>query len=231
MAFGAMAGYAHASMVPPGGFKPGMSSGSSMGHGYGYSFGSAVGDLKTENASLTEQNASLKKQVTALKRKKVIPDLVQYHEEHPKGLDPLRFEGQYMSRDEFRKILARDGLIETQPGAKHEGQHVYHIIATSNGGPDHTDNYLYALGGSFNIAVGDRFDHLNCFLAGKAKAEKAVAIAIKVANDPSLHMHIEKRGKAKQVTFRDGRHGSIQSGGQLYKMGEDLFRDMRAAAR
>ena len=115
--------------------------------------------------------------------------------------------------------------------AKHEGQHVYHIIATSNGGPDHTDNYLYALGGSFNIAVGDRFDHLNCFLAGKAKAEKAVAIAIKVANDPSLHMHIEKRGKAKQVTFRDGRHGSIQSGGQLYKMGEDLFRDMRAAAR
>jgi len=157
---------------------------------------------------------------------------VQYHEQHPKGIDALRFGGQYMSRDDFRKILARDGLIETQPGAKHEGQHVYHIIATSNGGPDHTDNYLYALGGSFNIAVGDRFDHLNCFLAGKAKAEKAVAIAIKVANDPSLHMHIEKRGKAKQVTtFRDGRHASIQSGGQLYKMGQDLFRDMRAAAR
>jgi len=48
---------------------------------------------------------------------------------------------------------------------------------------------------------------------------------------PSLHKHIEKRGKAKQVTFCDGRHKAIQSGGQLYKMGEDLFRDMRAAAR
>ena len=71
----------------------------------------------------------------------------------------------------------------------------------------HTDNYLYALGGSFNIAVGDRFDHLNCFLAGKAKAQKAVAIAIKVANDPGLSdNHIDKRGKDKPVTFLQGRH-------------------------
>ena len=77
MAFGAMVGHAHAAMVPPGGFKPGISSGSSMGHGCGYSLGSAIGNLKTENASLTEQNASLKKDVAALKRKKMIPDLVQ----------------------------------------------------------------------------------------------------------------------------------------------------------
>ena len=129
------------------------------------------------------------------------------------------------------QLLDEHGLLEKQPGAKHEGQHVYHIIAASNGGPDHTDNYLYALGGSFNIAVGDRFDHLNCFLAGKAKAEKAVTIAIKVASDPNLHQYIDKRGKAKPVTFLEGRHKSIRSGQELYKKGQDLFRDMRAAAR
>ena len=80
--------------------------------------------------------------------------------------------------------------------------------------------------------MGDRFDHLNCFLAGKAKAQKAVAIAIKVANDPGLSdNHIDKRGKDKPVTFLQGRHKSIQSGQELYAKGEALFRDMRAAAR
>ena len=108
---------------------------------------------------------------------------------------------------------------------------MFHIIAASNGGPDHTDNYLYALGGSFNIAIGDRFDHLNCFLAGKAKARKAVDIAIRVARNPALFKHIDKRGKQERMTFSMGRHKNISSGDELYKKGADLFRDMRAAAR
>ena len=232
MAFGAMVGHAHAAMVPPG-----RRNVIRQQHGPRLRLQLGQRHWQLEDGERIADGAECitkegRGSSEAQKDDTRPGAVVQYHEQHPKGIDALRFGWQYMSRDDFRKILARDGLIETQPGAKHEGQHVYHIIATSNGGPDHTDNYLYALGGSFNIAVGDRFDHLNCFLAGKAKAEKAVAIAIKVANDPSLHMHIEKRGKAKQVTtFRDGPHASIQSGGQLYKMGQDLFRDMRAAAR
>lgn len=165
-----------------------------------------------------------------------IPDIKRYHRKHPHGIDDaivhLDKEGCFESRQAFAQRLKGSGLIELQPGNTAEGQHVFHIIAASNGGPDHTDNYLYALGGTFNMAIGDRFDHLNCFLAGKAKAQKAVAIAIKVANDPGLSSkHIDKRGKDKPVTFFEGRHKSIQSGQELYKNGEALFRDMRAAAR
>lgn len=230
MALGAMAGHAMASMVPPSGFEPGMSPAESMHHGCGHSFGRAIGDLKSEVASL----------------KGKVDDLMRYHDQHPHDkhgngvndakinakLGSIASKGRFMRREEFAQLLDDNGLLEKQPGAKHEGQHVFHIIAASNGGPDHTDNYLYALGGSFNIAVGDRFDHLNCFLAGKAKAQKAVAIAIKVANDPGLSdNHIDKRGKDKPVTFLQGRHKSIQSGQELYAKGEALFRDMRAAAR
>ena len=106
---------------------------------------------------------------------------------------------------------------------------MFHIIASSNGGPDHTDNYLYALGGTFNMAIGDKFDALNCFLAGKKKAGKAVAIAMEVAKNKDLHRHIEKRGRERK-TFLQGRHSGM-SGDELYKQGQDLFRDMRTAAR
>jgi hypothetical protein len=64
-----------------------------------------------------------------------------------------------------------------------EDQDDFHIIAASNGGPDHADNYLYALGASFNRSIGNQLDAINCFLAGKAKAKKAVEISWKVALD------------------------------------------------
>ena len=55
-----------------------------------------------------------------------------------------------------------------------EGQDVFRIIAEFKGGANHPDNCLFALGSSFNRSIGNRFDHLNAFLAGKQKTQKAV---------------------------------------------------------
>lgn len=135
----------------------------------------------------------------------------------------------FETRREYSKRLEGAGLLEREPGARHEGQHVFHIISASNGGPNHRDNYLYALGGSFNMAIGDKFDHVNCYMAGKAKAEKAVAIAMKVAADPSLYKHIEDRGNGRK-TYNQGAHQGL-SADVLYKRGENIFRDLRKLAR
>ena len=43
----------------------------------------------------------------------------------------------YMKKSDYQKALIRLGVITLQPGAPDEGQHVFHIIASSNGGPDH----------------------------------------------------------------------------------------------
>ena len=234
MACGAMVGHAAASMVPPGGFAQGASPG--MPYGFGHSFGQALGKERTENASLKNQLEQLTRD-----HKEQISELERYKNEHEQGIDDSRLDlgphGVFESKEAFAKRLIRAGLLERQTDAKHEGQHVYHIISASNGGPDHTDNYLYALGGSFNIAIGDRFDHLNCFLAGKKKARKAVAISARVAREASLQKHIDKRGKQRATTFFEGRHQELVSSDEssiadrLFKRGQDLFRDMRRATR
>ena len=207
-----------------------------MPYGYGYAFGDALGKERAENMALKNQVQQLQRDY-----KNQVSDVQRYQKAHEKGIDDcilgLGANGIFESKEAFAKRLMTAGLLERQKDAKHEGQHVYHIISASNGGPDHTDNYLYALGGSFNIAIGDRFDHLNCFLAGKAKARKAVAISMKVARDSSLHKHIDKRGRQRANTFFEGRHGEFASTPEsevaetLYKRGQDLFRDMRSAAR
>ena len=56
-----------------------------------------------------------------------------------------------------------------------DGQNVFHIIANSNGGADHPDNFLYALNSTFNRSIGDRYDHFNAFLAGREQTAQAVA--------------------------------------------------------
>ena len=55
------------------------------------------------------------------------------------------------------------------------------MLPVTDGGPDHVDNYLYALGGSFNMSISNKFDCFNCYMAGLIKAEKAVAVALRVA--------------------------------------------------
>uniref|UniRef100_A0A0G4G2F8 Uncharacterized protein n=1 Tax=Chromera velia CCMP2878 TaxID=1169474 RepID=A0A0G4G2F8_9ALVE len=130
----------------------------------------------------------------------------------------------FMTRAEFARILKEANLLTTCEGAKHEGQHVYHIIATSNGGPDHVDNFLYALGGSFNIQIGDHFDHFNCFIAGKEKSRLAAKVALEVACDEKLHDKIEKRHGKNPTIFTEGRHKELcrKLGDDAEKIGDAL---------
>jgi hypothetical protein len=136
----------------------------------------------------------------------------------------------YMEIKAYRKALEERGLLEKAAGAAHEGQHVFHIIAAANGGPDHTDNYLFALGGTFNIAVGAHLDQFNCFLAGKAKAMKAVAIAERTAKDPALHKWIRTpTGKDFRI-YTEGKHKG-KTGEDLFNDGQKVFRAIRDEER
>lgn len=68
-------------------------------------------------------------------------------EEQPKATParaPVAVDG-FENRGNFRQRLLDAGLLDGASGQS--DQHVFHIIAASNGGPDHRDNYLYALGG------------------------------------------------------------------------------------
>ena len=136
----------------------------------------------------------------------------------------------YMDIKAYRKALEERGLLEKAAGAAHEGQHVFHIIAAANGGPDHTDNYLFVLGGTFNIAVGAHLDHFNCFLAGKAKAIKAVAIAEKTAKDPELHKWIRTPTGKDFRLYTEGKHKG-KTGEDLFNDGQKVFRAIRDEER
>ena len=157
-------------------------------------------------------------------------------ERHDFDLPP---EGRFMSRKEFARLLGN--LMTKKTGAPHEGQHVFHIIAAANGGPDHTHNYLYALGGSFNISIGDKLDGFNCVLAGKEKARQAVRISMEVSRNKSLWRHIDgRKNKDKPTLFTQGEHGSLYEtrpndpdavADELFKQGNDLLRSLRHARR
>jgi len=136
----------------------------------------------------------------------------------------------FMKTRQYQSLLKNAGLLELQPGAPDEGQHVFHIIAAANGGPDHVDNFLFALGGTFNMSIGDHLDNVNCFLAGKAKSRKAVMIAMKVANDPSLHSHIDKRRKSTPALYTESCH-RYKDADELFAEGQALMKAITVGAR
>ena len=142
----------------------------------------------------------------------------------------LEIEPGYMEMSAYKKKLEERGLITIAPGAPHDGQHVFHIIAAANGGPDHTDNYLYALGGTFNISIGAHLDHFNCVLAGKEKARRAVAICKKTAEDPNLHIWIRSRTGKDKPLYTESKHKG-KTGEDLFNEGLTLFRAIRDQAR
>jgi len=147
-----------------------------------------------------------------------------------RDLRKLPLASKFMTTQEYAKELKSHGLITTDPSAPHEGQHVFHIISAANGGPNHPDNYLYALGGQFNIVIGDKLDHLNCALAGLAAARKAVNISLEVAKHPEWHRHIRTSGGRPPTLFTTGRHAN-KSAEQLVKEGMDIIRKIRHDAR
>ncbi len=91
-----------------------------------------------------------------------------------------------------------------------QDQDVFHIIASANGGADHPDNYDFVRGRAWNIAIGNKFDDINCYMVGKSKCMKAVAISKVKANS---------KGKVYQGP----------SAQKLYTMGESAMRDLRMA--
>ena len=87
---------------------------------------------------LTEENKQLVQRYTALH-----PFRDSIAEAHRRRIQGGILPGGYMSTSAYGKLL-------TDYGLKDADQDVFHIIAASNGGPDHVDNYLYALNRSFN---------------------------------------------------------------------------------
>lgn len=158
-------------------------------------------------------------------------------------LEAYRSAEGFMTRSKYAAFLKDAKLLTICPGARHDGQHVFHIIANSNGGPDHVDNYLYALGGLFNIKIGDQYDHVNCFIAGAEKSRLAAKVALRVARDPGLHKKIESRpGRETPTLFTQGKHSELcrlfpnddgtEIGRKLYDKGDSEFtRALRASGR
>lgn len=86
-------------------------------------------------------------------------------------------------------------------------QDIFHIIAGANGGADHSDNYHFAQNRAFNRAIGDRYDHVNCYLVGLEKAKKAVLVSVQFSS---------YKGPSAE---------------ELYKKGEAFWRDRRSERR
>ena len=172
-----------------------------------------------------EQYLMREKEIQA-HEKEIAKKLAALKKKAPPGAESVT---GFMTCKQYQTILKRFGLIELCPGNAADGQQVFHIIAAAHGGPDHTDNYLYALGGSFNQSVGEHLDTVNCFMAGKAKARKAVAIAEKVAKDPSLHKHIRPGTKGIRL-YTEGMHKG-RTADELFAKGKSLFSAVRLANR
>ena len=102
------------------------------------------------------------------------------------------------------------------------------MLPVTDGGPDHIDNYLYALGGSFNMSISNKFDSFNCYLAGLYKAEKAVAVAQRVAANPSLHKHIPIRDQGKAAPTLFVFPAGCSSAQDMYEQGKAQWTQMRA---
>ena len=102
------------------------------------------------------------------------------------------------------------------------------MLPVTDGGPDHIDNYLYALGGSFNMSISNKFDSFNCYLAGLYKAERAVAVAQRVAANPSLHKHIPIRDQGKAAPTLFVFPAGCSSARDMYERGRAQWTQMRA---
>ena len=76
----------------------------------------------------------------------------------------------FISKARFRKLMADRGFpLEAD-------QHVCHIIAESNGGANHIDNFFVAAG-SLNQSLGNKNDAYLAEVAGREQVRKAVAVS------------------------------------------------------
>jgi len=205
-----------------------------------------IEELRADVAKTSEENRKKGADADALiVELKMLEDLHRKELATLNNLQKLTHGGKFMKKTAYAKLLNEFGLITLCPGTPWDGQHVFHIIANSNGGPDHTDNYLYALGGTFNQSLGADHDCFIANMAGKEKARKAVKIALEVAaySDDDLIKVVEKRksGDAMPVRFTEcSRHKNMIEkfpndpkglAEAMYNEGANLLRDVRNANR
>jgi len=82
-----------------------------------------------------------------------------------------------VTRAQYARMLRASGLV------LESDQDVYHIISSENGGADHPDNYHFVQNRSWNRQIGANHDHINCFMSGLIKSQKAVAISRLLGNN------------------------------------------------
>jgi hypothetical protein len=82
---------------------------------------------------------------------------------------PFRAQ-DFMSKAQYRKLRETNGF------PLNSDQHVCHIIAESNGGANHIDNY-YVAAGSLNQSLGNRNDFYLAEAAGLEQTKKAIAVS------------------------------------------------------
>lgn len=85
------------------------------------------------------------------------------------ALSPFRAQ-DFMSKAQYRKLRETNGF------PLNSDQHVCHIIAESNGGANHIDNY-YVAAGSLNQSLGNRNDFYLAEAAGLEQTKKAIAVS------------------------------------------------------
>jgi hypothetical protein len=105
-----------------------------------------------------------------------------------------------MTTEIFRARMRRAGR------PLYQDQHVCHIIASANGGIDHSDNFFVA-SDRFNLATGAGHDALVAYLAGREATEQAVALCATLG----------------------AYHGPRAD--ELMRVGEQAFREYRAQRR
>jgi hypothetical protein len=84
-----------------------------------------------------------------------------------------------MSTASYKAWLIKMGIVQS-----HDDVDVCHIIANSNGGADHPDNYIFLLSSRFNRSIGDKVDELNCYLSGEEKTVRAIKASRTHGNKP-----------------------------------------------
>jgi hypothetical protein len=115
---------------------------------------------EAERARLKKDNQELKRKVSQMKKdfKKDVNRARAIASSLSAPISPMDAQAV---RDAKRLMKQTDGFMTRQQyrtmmrslGMELEGTHVWHIIASSNGGPDHVLNYAGCLGGSMNMYV------------------------------------------------------------------------------
>uniref|UniRef100_A0A6C0AMB8 Uncharacterized protein n=1 Tax=viral metagenome TaxID=1070528 RepID=A0A6C0AMB8_9ZZZZ len=116
----------------------------------------------------------------------------------------------WMTKAQFRAMRQRAGF------PLNADQHVCHIIADSNGGANHIDNY-YVAAGSLNQSLGNRNDSYLAEAAGLEQTKKAVAVSRSNGYTGPGAEELIAMAKAARTGMAEGVAAKpMPSGGALY---------------